>query len=162
MKKFLKENWFKLSIIIVLLAIGISAVYYFAFFSQEQRNSSEQKISNNQTSLENIDLQEKCSNAAKIFFNNDNWGKLSDADRISYINHYSMKYNQCFILISEYAFDPTDKSHAVFQWLYNVFENKQYAQITYNNASTIFCSILPSDCKSSTEYNRYVSEYMEN
>ncbi len=32
MKKFLKENWFKLGIIVILLMIGLSIAYYFVIF----------------------------------------------------------------------------------------------------------------------------------
>jgi hypothetical protein len=153
MNEFIKQNWFKIIIAVAVLGFVLFVGYYFVIFLPKHQIAKTQ---------ESINFQEKCSNAAKKFFTDDNWGKLSDTDRIDYTNHYSPKYDQCFILISETSLDQTDKSRAVFQWLYDVFANKEYANITYNNNSMVFCSILVGECKSSTEYNSYVSKYMEN
>lgn len=62
MKKFIKENWFKLSIVLGILLISVSVFYYFFFFlphreqsildrQQQEKLTEEQKIKNQRDML---------------------------------------------------------------------------------------------------------------
>ena len=58
MEKFIKDNWFKLGILIILLLTLIFVAYYFLFFKQKQALIKSNKLSYCLEEAEN-DFQEK-------------------------------------------------------------------------------------------------------
>lgn len=97
MRNFIKENWFKIIVILIIIA-GI-CFYYFGYYLIEKRQ------------IVSVDLQEKCSSQAqKIFsafkekYTNDGWNSAgsepaSTRDDFNQENHYNQKLNKCYTLI---------------------------------------------------------------
>lgn len=111
MKKFLNENWFKLVIVLILLMIGLSAIYYFEFklpFFQEQT------------------LQQNCATSAAKYFVNNEGENNTPTVATSYKNHFDLKLNKCFILVTSYI--ANDDFLAID--LYDAVEGAHYA--TFN------------------------------
>lgn len=164
MKKLIKQNWFKIATFAILLVVGLSIAYYFVvLFPTQQQNLAKQQTN---SSLKNtIDMQAKCADAAKNFFNEDKWGRAAEdinSSNVNYTDNYNSKYNKCFVLITERFSDGSGISLILF----DVFGHKEYANGSfgtndYSNKKS-YCTILNGDCKSSTDFNRFVSEYMEN
>lgn len=109
MKKFIKENWFKVVIILIII-VGI-CVYYFGYFLPQK----------NQLAM--LALQEKCANQAQKFFTDGDRYKDSDGIMFDYKNHFNSKLNKCFILI--YASSLKDDFLSID--LFDVLEIKHYA-----------------------------------
>ncbi|MCX6723506.1 MAG: hypothetical protein NT094_05630, partial [Candidatus Staskawiczbacteria bacterium] len=76
-KKFLKENTFKIGFLIFSLIIAFSAFYYFTIYPRQQQQQTN-----------NVDLQTKCDIQARKIFNSIQ-GKVSDIN-YTYKNHYSV------------------------------------------------------------------------
>ncbi len=81
MKKFFNENWFKISILIVIIA-AIS-VYYFGYFLPQQKQSAL------------LNLQEKCRGVGQEAYKADGqeYGGVANLDDPQY--GYSKKLNTC-------------------------------------------------------------------
>jgi hypothetical protein len=81
MKKFIKENWFKITIL-TLVVIGIS-IYYFGYFLPQQRQSTL------------LNQQEKCREVGQEAYKADGqeYGGVENLDDPQY--GYSQKLNTC-------------------------------------------------------------------
>jgi len=112
MKNFIKENWFKIIIAVVVLIIVLSIGYYV-----KQRSNKQ---------LSNLERQTFCSDMALKFFHYKNYG-ISDG--YTYTNHYNSKLSKCFILVSYYKTD----SDLLALDLYDASEGKRYAMYTGHN-----------------------------
>lgn len=132
MKKFTKENWFKITIITILL--GGFCVYYFGYFLPQKRQSTL------------LDLQEKCSNQAQKFFSNGDNYKNNNGYVFDYKNHFNSKLNKCFILISSYNFN----EDVLAVDLYDALEIKHYASYlghNYCDKTTLSITNDPKKCQ---------------
>ncbi len=154
MKNFIKENLFKVGVLLVALLIVILAVYFY--------NSSKNSEAEKQTTKTQLLLQGQCADAAKKFFNEDKWGRAAEdinSSNVNYTNHYNSKYNKCFVLITERFSDGSGTS----QVLYDVLEHKEYANGSFGSKDlSVYCTILNGDCKTASDFNKFVSGYMEN
>jgi hypothetical protein len=130
MKNFLKNNWFKITII--LLIIIATCFYYFSYFLPQER----------QTRL--LGLQEQCSTQAQNFFTTNGYTP-SDGTTFNYTDHFNSKLNKCFILVNSYDNNGTELID-----LYSVLEGKHYAE--YNghavcNSVALTLTGQPDECK---------------
>ena len=132
MKNFLKENWFK--VVILLILTLIFCFYIFGYFLPKER----------QATL--LNLQEKCSNQSEKFFTKGDNYKNSDGFEFNYTNHFNFKLNKCFILIS--ATNVNDDYLSLD--LYDVLEVKHFASYIGHSIcnSTVLSMINKSNkCK---------------
>ncbi len=162
MKNFIKENWFRITILFMTSLIIFLIIYLYNDF---QISKSERQV------LEStLTLQEQCATAAQKFFNEDRWGRAiedTNSSDIDHTNHYSSKHNKCFILITEKI---SNKFIGTSQVLYDVLENKKYASQSsgtlnlgaYGTPPYESCSIFGGDCKTADEFEQLILEYMEN
>lgn len=61
MKKFIKENWFKLSVILILIIICFSLFYYFIIFiPQKEQTKQDQEATKELKITEEKELLNKC------------------------------------------------------------------------------------------------------
>lgn len=153
MKKFIKENWLKISIVIVLLIIALSAVYYFVIFlpNSQQKNLSE-----------GFDLQTKCATEAAKFYKQF----TGEVSQLGYTNHWNAKLDKCFILANDAREVGGDTITSSF--LMDVIENKTYGDFVNNSAGITGCSLYKNgnidnqqNCKSKEEFDNFVKQYME-
>ena len=78
--KFIKENWFKISILIVIILV---VVYYFVSYLPEKNN---------------FVIQERCSVQAKEVSNTFQ-SKTLDIGNYNYQNHYNNSLGKCYVLL---------------------------------------------------------------
>ncbi len=137
MNTFLKENWFKMSIVVILLATVLSAIYYLFVFIPAQQN--------NKIQTGDITPQAKCATQAEAALNN--FKKDYSASQYSSFgqeNHYNQKMNKCFVLVS---YSPVYPPNTTFN------TNAPFTQPTndedlvdaYENADLAHCTIYGND-----------------
>jgi hypothetical protein len=176
-KTFIKHNWFKIGLLIGLLIIASSSVYYFVVIPIQQKQENLQK---NQIAINNIDSQQKCADQAEKTFKEN----YSDAvNGSTYYDHWNIKLNKCFIfVISEFPgyINGGVQRLGHDEALYDAFEGVNYGDYTYYTSPTdilskhefFSCSVVKdvfatgSDsqepCKSEAEFEAYASTLMNN
>jgi hypothetical protein len=167
MKDFIKENWFKLGLVVGLLLIALSIAYYFILFLPIQK----QKNINQKDGLSSIDQQSKCSIQARKFFNDEidnekttDMNVRTSGTQASFENHYNVKLNKCFIYTSIFSSNYNYRSRG----LYDVNENKTYAEFQeivtkkqQSDYTPVACSMLNKSCVTQEEFDSFVKPYME-
>ena len=134
MKQFLKENWFKVGVLVVLLVIGLSAVFMIKPISWSRDGSS--------SSVQNdLNLQVKCADWASRFFTS----RVGDGSGSSYQNHFNVKLQKCFILITTYL----PKEDFVGIEMLDAVSGKRFA--TYNGQE--MCNVAVTKSRSRCELN---------
>ena len=159
MKKFIKDNYFKIGILIILFIVALAIFYYFVFFIPQKRRVNivfdRDKI--------NSQNEDNCLKQAEVFFN-----KIKTQGN-AYTNHYNSKLNKCFILTYSIS-SSGDNDVVVTKSLYNVTENSHYAGYyksissgdTNENTKPQNCWYLDKYCQSEEEFDSFVSLYMNN
>jgi hypothetical protein len=132
-----------------------------------------------QNAASDLDLQAKCSTAAKQWFN-ENWAGTSREKGtifLDYSNHYNKASNKCFVL-SEYHYNsdfggPGAESWTNVMTLMDVYENVKYANFSENHIThfkptinvgdeVITCDVQGDKCKTGDEFNNLVRPYLTN
>lgn len=108
------------------------------------------------SSSTNIVAQEKCSQSAKDFFNN-NITEEFNKNVFNYTNHYNQKLNKCLIMITKFIKGDHRNS------LYDVYENNHIGEIGIlgNTLTPQVCYVGDNMCKSSGEFKEFAKPYME-
>ncbi|MHB8651760.1 MAG: hypothetical protein ACYC8S_01355 [Minisyncoccota bacterium] len=91
MKNFIKENWFKVGLLIILVAV------VFIYWNQTQK----QKVVSVSPSI--TDSQASCADEAKLELNsaqNNPVAYNANFNNFNESNHYNQNLNKCFVLIS--------------------------------------------------------------
>ena len=106
------------------------------------------------------EAQERCGKRAEEYFKRRSLSGVPGFDQYKYINHYNIKLNKCFILLT------IRDSTGVGTELIDINENKQYGFSTeiYQLNPSFSCHFpLASnrDCKSREEWDAFVKTYME-
>lgn len=113
-----------------------------------------------------IELQEKCSKGANDFFNSyvdkqDAYDKEYRKNSFSFTNHYNLKLNKCFVLITD-----DNEPYQFHKTLFDVYENKEWGGIHIADKTIGICGVQVEDiyktCKSKGEFNDLTKQYMEN
>jgi hypothetical protein len=121
------------------------------------------------------DLKAKCAKDSKIRFN-ENWNSRDkNTIVLDFTNHYNAKQNKCFILV-EYHYNSSYPGQDGWSWmgdanLYDVYENQKYAEFMESHENinkpkyssedrVISCDVQGDKCKTSDEFNKLVSPYM--
>ena len=115
--------------------------------------------------MESFALQEKCAKNAEEFFNyfvTDLTKRQTD----EFSNHYNLKLNKCFVLITHYM----GNAHGMYtQDLYDAVEKKVYGSYAWQSQDgkkfwevpPITCEMLGKTCFSEDEFNAFVKDYMQ-
>jgi hypothetical protein len=164
MKKFIRENWFKMGIIIALLIVALSAAYYFVIFLPIQQQPESLP---GQNQVGDIDLQVKCADGAAKLFKQLGYDSSKGTD--SYTNHWNKNLEKCFMLIQSSA------NGTIYEYLTDVFEIKTYGATwrgvdALGDPSTIMlsCEMYKDgnqsslkNCHSEIDFESFVKSYME-
>ena len=112
----------------------------------------------------NLDLQQKCAEAAAKTWKSGGFEKLKNA---TYANHYNPTMNKCFMRIENSI---PDRSGAVFasDRIVDAYEGKVYAELTWrldDAGNAMRCNAtLPSgeqvQCTSPQEFDSLVEQFM--
>ena len=153
MSKWLKENWFMIGMLMIVVTIGASASFYFFHL----------------TKLNNLKLQEMCSEEAEKYFNKQDYSPISSPDLMStykYSNHYNNKLNKCYVRIDTMQSVVNPYSGDQSTTLYDVNENIEVASFYQSHdAKGVIaspCHIGEDLCKSNDEFEKRIKLYMEN
>ena len=92
MKKFIKENWFRIGTISLLLVVALSVGYYFIFFLPNSH--ARETIIQNQTA---------CSQMEQKVIDKNYPNFITGMMEISSKNHYNLRLNKCLVEIN-YSF----------------------------------------------------------
>ena len=171
MKFFLKENWFKVSLLIIALLILISITYYFVIFLPREKVIEYQENQNIESGKELIIQQQNCANeAAKSY---KDMGYSSNDIGASYTNHWSRILSRCLMEIQ----NTTSSSGTLVTGkdLYDVLEGKTFASFTVIRdkklweQKPVMCEIYSNGnqadvqfCDSETEFDAIVAGLMTN
>ena len=111
---------------------------------------------NNQTSIEEYDIREKCGKQSEEWLKSYQPNYL--VDKFTYKNHYNKKLNKCFIYTASFY-------SAGYQTLHftDVNENKEYGNCDgmIDEEETFSCKFLDKDVKSKKDWEKLVTPYME-
>lgn len=169
---WLKENWFKASIVLAFLIMALSALYYYVFFNPMEHGKYDLAQQMSKTQNSDLDMQIKCNLAAKKFF--EDYFKGGDSKYAAQNSHWNKSLNKCFIDISDLS--PASRIS------YNLFDalgGQEYGYIIYNLETSPsgenpgLCRLYPggsgsaddprgANCKSKTEFDNFVRPYMSN
>ncbi len=153
MKKFIKENWFKLILSVVLTIISISVLYYYLYYLPKKVGPEQQ-----------FTLSEKCQKSGKEFFNKNYVSDLSVElqQNTTFTTHYN-KSGKCFLLEEQnVSYVGYSNFHSE---LYDVIDNKLYAE--YNESifkdghKRIDCIIPGKLCDTKDEFTKFINNYLE-
>ncbi len=110
-----------------------------------------------QSRKEIYDLQERCGKrAAEIFdkdFPKDDRKGLEDFE-----NHYSVRFNKCFMLETNTIITQTEGKTTSLKWLtlFDVNDNK-----VYGSFGLLTCDVQGKTCHSELEFRNFIRPYME-
>ena len=92
MIKFLKENWFKVGIIVAIFTVALSTAYYLIIFLPQE------DLIQHKTSIDQSNI-EKCSQQAQVALKNAEQNQDSSTT-VSATNHYNEKLGKCLVNIN--------------------------------------------------------------
>lgn len=152
MTQWLKKNWFKFGLLAILMIIGASISFYLFYLAK----------------INNLKLQEMCSQEAAKYFNKQNYVPVSSPDLMStytYSNHYNYKLNKCFVRIDTMVSMVNPYSGEKSTTLYDVNENVVVASFYQSHdAKGVIaspCLIGEDMCKSDDEFEKRIKPYLE-
>ena len=119
MEKWLKESWFKVGVLFVVILSGLFVVYYFVVFLPK---------------IQNYEMQQKCDKSAQEFFKDQNFSVIY-GDSAQYECHFNKKLNKCFIKMDVI----NTPSKAIAHSVVDVLENKDYGQCLEINYKATMC-----------------------
>ncbi len=172
----MKENKITSGVVLILLAS-----FLLTFLYRQSPKIAQDTSSTN--------LQGMCASQAKIFFEYyikiSEFGTPNDRQGDEYTNHFSVKLNKCFILITNRYPYSVDDADVYKKDLYDATEKKQYGAYrwwVYKNTDGELgvCKLFPNGntstdgtlsslddlnkfkvCHSEAEFDTLVKEYME-
>jgi len=118
MENFIKNNWFKIAIVVILVVGGI---YYFATLSQKQEAKENSDLA----------LQTQCADRAAVFYKQGGYEKDTQGFSSFYTNHWNKKLGKCFIQITSTSLN---NDGFVTMDLFDAFEGKHYAVYMGHNS----------------------------
>jgi len=120
-----------------------------------------------QSAKDIYELNEKCGkHAATLFkkeYGNGFQRSTSGIMFTSYTNHYNVKLNKCFVLMTTTS-HPNKKEDVLYmKELWDINENKQYGSMArfQKQSIPIGCSVEDRICQSEREWDSLVKPYME-
>ena len=165
MNNWLKENWFKVGILISLFVLSISFFYQHSPSLPEKSTvTKSQLVFERKSAKEDLALQKGCSEAAENLFNKTDF---KDNKMAGFTNHYNKKLNKCFIEVTSTTVQ--GKSSFTYRALFDVYENKMYGEYDwkteegkkYWEVKPFLCSMLDQSCSTTEEFDSFVENYLE-
>jgi len=171
MKNFLKDNWFKVIIVVVILIISLSVAYYFVVFLPHEKILEYQEGQQLENSKQLIVQQQNCSDEALKSYKDDGYN-LNDA-LSNYTDHWNQKLSKCLMEVQ--SSDSSSGTLVTSKDLYDVLEGKDFGSFTVIRdkklweQKPVMCEMYPNGdknnvqfCNSEAEFDSYVQQYMEN
>lgn len=167
MKKFIKENWFKIIISLAVIIITSSVVYYSVVFlpHRDQQISSQQALKINQDNAQKCaDQVQKALNIFQNTFNEYDLLTISSPTILGQTNHYNQKLSKCYILI-KYKFTVSGSEASSIYYgesLQDAYENIQLASCDHTGIDSDSCFIGENNKGVPVEkYKDFVKQRME-
>ncbi|MDD4182213.1 MAG: hypothetical protein PHT53_00105 [Candidatus Omnitrophica bacterium] len=162
MSNWIKQNWFKIGVLLALITMSLSVAYYFVLFLPNNQRFSGEVASKSASEI--MDFENKCFSAASEFFKENGF----DPKNSGFQNHYNNKLNKCFINIKS-AKVGEDGRLSFYKALYDVYNRKMYGENSwkpeegknYWEVKPTVCSILDKPCQAIEDYENLVKIYME-
>ena len=181
MKNFIKQNWFRIGILVIGVLVVIVLYAMLKPSKQEVLPVATNPISQTiKTQQSDIDLQAKCADYASKYFKDSGYNQTTQRDQInSYTNHWNNKIGKCFILINSTWSTDISKTFTLFKdvTLIDVIEGKLFGEFTSNGQSFLDMQVMGCNtyengdglssgvgqqCKSETEFNSFINPLMTN
>lgn len=141
MNKWIKENWFKLFLgLMILIACVSSGYYFFTFLPQEKKLVEERKVL-----AYNQEQNQKCSTAGSVFFKNfkqESDKALTETVGVSPnsfenpIFHFNPKLKTCLVEIS-YTIYWMGKDAVFVSLVKDVYSNKLVITSTWSSDTSL-------------------------
>ena len=135
---------------------------------KEQQTRIRELSPKTDSSAKSFELQRECAKQAEAFIDyweKDPQSKLND----EFSNHYNVKLNKCFVLITQYPKHPGGSVDNIFEkYLFDAIEKKLYGQYgwapqegkKYWEVPPLVCTMLDQTCQSEAEFEAFVNRYM--
>jgi len=132
---------------------------------------AQQQNTNSANSQSDLDSQTKCADSADKFLKK--FLTLNDLKLATQTNHWNKAMGKCFVLVS----GAEDSGWSTYYDLYDAVGQQEYAYLSFrqndNNDYPTMCYLYPDgnnnpgnkkgeSCATKTEFNKFVSNYMEN
>lgn len=145
-----------ISILIVLFTVS--------FVGCDNQTSTKEQSSITDKNIKQIyDLQERCGKQSEEWFKKKYGNGYEDEVSTEYYNHYNIKQNKCFILVTQYH--QKKKSITVYMTgyeLYDVNENNEYGSLTIiHKSKKVSGWVLGKSCETEDEWFSIVLPYMK-
>ncbi len=152
MKGSMKENWFKIGILLILfVVIGLTAFLYNKKLSEQQKLEADKLL---------ISRQSDCADRATKSFKELGYD-VAGFD--SYTSHWSSNLKKCFMLTQSH------KIYGSVKTISDVLEGKIYGTIEKLHDTPDYCEIYPNGdltnlyiCHSEKEFDDSIKTYMNN
>ena len=169
MKKFIKENWFKVILVFVALIFSIAIFYYFVIFLPRENVIEYQDKQKQENAKQLIMQQQNCSSEASKAYKE--LGYSSNDIGSSYTNHWNERLSRCLMEIQ----NSTSPSGTLMtsKDLSDVLEGKEFASFTVIRdkklweQKPVLCEMYPDGkqddvkfCNSEAEFDAFVSSYL--
>lgn len=165
MDDWLKQNWFKLGILIAAFIIAFTVAFSQIYPRLSAKTPSKTTYSN----IEKLQLKENCSNIAQKYYEK-NWNEVPAGMIVNHTSHFNQKLNKCFIYIKVADFTEAYVSNNYY--LYDAIEGGLYAEYDhvvnsgegkkYEDIPPSECNVEGQLCKSERKFNNLIQPYMEN
>ena len=152
MKKFIKENWFKLLISTVIVLVCLLVIYYFFIYIPKNKNLED--LSKNQLAC--FQLEEK----VKDNYNKEYGFVGSIISYLSSSNHYNKKLQKCFVDIS-YDWNTSEPVYTE-EYIVDAVENQKIMKCgerIWKGVETDTC-YRNGESITLSQFNSFLKEYM--
>ena len=160
-------------VISILLAIIVVLAWLFTseLATNKQQHTQLSTQLADKTKLENLQLQEKCTQQAEKMFHTLGYKvNQPNADVDTYQSHYNQKLEKCFMTIESSSLT----TGFINKVMLDAFEQREYAEYTwmpqgdkkYWEVPPKICKLIVSTkneqtCKSDDEYKAFIATYIE-
>jgi hypothetical protein len=139
----------------------------------EKENTEIKAELTKQRETASLDLQQKCSTAAKTWFRDNFAAPEKYRIMIDYSNHYNQKQRRCFILVEYHMRYTLSGPWTNLVGVWDVMENNQVAEFSeshsvglppnYEETTRVgLCKVTGTECHSLDEYNTLTRPLMSN
>jgi hypothetical protein len=155
--------------VVAFLLVGLAGCNDDRIAKLEKQNQELLAQVKKDHSVQEYDLQAKCSKDSKAWFN-ENWSSDKTTLLLSYSNHYNKSMNKCFIEV-EYHYTLQGSSWVNDMQLWDVYENIKYGDISVSHLVSAakpfsieelvnLCEVYGKKCKTIDEFNSLVRPYL--
>ncbi len=113
------------------------------------------------------DLTERCGKSAKDFYEQKGFDQIlaGKSSYHEYQNHYNVRLNKCFILITGFNIvsdkDKPDTHKTLWRYIYDVHENVELGEMLTFDDNIDTCIMLGAKCNSEAAWFSLIKPYMQ-